>query len=228
LIDFGIARRFAPGKSKDTGPLGSPGYAAPEQYGRTQTDERTDIYGLGATLQTLLTGRDPLELRQGLLPLQPDPIPAELQALIDSMLEVDPEKRPQHVRIIEERFAWWARKTVDWLTAVKGVLIGLFFWVWYALLEWGISILRHSDFSHMLIPPFKVRLFLVVLNIFPLAIVGTAIYQGFALLFREKNRRIQAACVLIMLLLLFLLSLLLKLPPLFQGYPFFPAPPFKP
>src|SRR5947209_20191048 len=59
LIDFGIARRFTEGQSRDTGPLGSPGYAAPEQYGTTQTTPQTDIYGLGATLQTLLTGAEP-------------------------------------------------------------------------------------------------------------------------------------------------------------------------
>ena len=59
LIDFGIARRFTLDKTRDTGPLGSPGYAAPEQYGRAQSTEQTDIYGLGATLQTLLTGREP-------------------------------------------------------------------------------------------------------------------------------------------------------------------------
>ena len=40
LIDFGIARNFTPGKQKDTTPLGSPGYAPPEQYGRAQTDQR--------------------------------------------------------------------------------------------------------------------------------------------------------------------------------------------
>lgn len=48
LIDFGIARTVKPGQAKDTVPLGSPGYAAPEQYGRAQTDARTDIYSLGA------------------------------------------------------------------------------------------------------------------------------------------------------------------------------------
>jgi len=58
LIDFGIARHVNRGQ-KDTAPLGSPGYAAPEQYGKAQTTERTDIYGLGATLQALLTGEDP-------------------------------------------------------------------------------------------------------------------------------------------------------------------------
>lgn len=59
LIDFGIARSITPGQKRDTTPLGSPGYTPPEQYGTAQTDARADIYGLGATLQTLLTGRDP-------------------------------------------------------------------------------------------------------------------------------------------------------------------------
>ncbi len=40
LIDFGIARHFRAGQSRDTHLLGSPGYAAPEQYGSAQTDAR--------------------------------------------------------------------------------------------------------------------------------------------------------------------------------------------
>src|SRR6266571_5119606 len=43
LIDFGIARYFKPGQAKDTVALGSPGYAAPEQYGKAQTTPRADI-----------------------------------------------------------------------------------------------------------------------------------------------------------------------------------------
>src|SRR5204862_8344321 len=59
LIDFGIARRFKMGQLKDTLPFGSPGYAAPEQYGRAQTTPRADIYSLGAILHQMLTGHDP-------------------------------------------------------------------------------------------------------------------------------------------------------------------------
>jgi len=59
LIDFGIARLFQPGKGKDTQVMGTPGYAAPEQYGTGQTDARSDIYALGVTLHQLLTGYDP-------------------------------------------------------------------------------------------------------------------------------------------------------------------------
>jgi len=59
LIDFGIARFFKPGKRKDTIQFGTDGYAPPEQYGKMQTDERSDVYALGAMLHQLLTLRDP-------------------------------------------------------------------------------------------------------------------------------------------------------------------------
>jgi serine/threonine-protein kinase len=59
LIDFGIARLFKPGKSHDTMSFGTDGYAPPEQYGRGQTDPRSDVYALGATLHQLVTLRDP-------------------------------------------------------------------------------------------------------------------------------------------------------------------------
>ena len=60
LIDFGTARIFKTGNSEDTTCLGTPGYAAPEQYGGNgQTTPQTDIYCLGATFHHLTTGRNP-------------------------------------------------------------------------------------------------------------------------------------------------------------------------
>jgi serine/threonine-protein kinase len=50
---------FQPGKSRDTQAMGTPGYAAPEQYGTGQSDPRSDIYALGVTLHRLLTRYDP-------------------------------------------------------------------------------------------------------------------------------------------------------------------------
>ena len=62
LIDFGIARLFKPGKTTDTLKMGTMGYAPPEQHaGKGQTDTRSDIYSLGATLHHLLTKRDPTQ-----------------------------------------------------------------------------------------------------------------------------------------------------------------------
>ncbi|MCB0203490.1 MAG: protein kinase [Anaerolineae bacterium] len=59
LIDFGIARLFKPGRSLDTEPLGTPGFAPPEQWGKSQTDARSDVYSLGVVLHHLLTLHDP-------------------------------------------------------------------------------------------------------------------------------------------------------------------------
>ena len=60
LFDFGIAREYRAGALDDTRPYGTPGYAAPEQMdGLCQSDVRTDIYNLGATLYHLVTGENP-------------------------------------------------------------------------------------------------------------------------------------------------------------------------
>src|SRR6266567_210912 len=61
LIDFGIARIFKSTAAKDTTSLGSRGYAPLEQYGRGQSDARSDIYALGATLFDLLTREVPAD-----------------------------------------------------------------------------------------------------------------------------------------------------------------------
>lgn len=60
LIDFGTAREYKDTSDEDTSWLGTRGYAAPEQFGgHGQTDPRTDIYNLGATMYHLLTGHNP-------------------------------------------------------------------------------------------------------------------------------------------------------------------------
>jgi WD40 repeat protein len=99
LIDFGIARQFKPGQARDTMPLGSPGYAAPEQYGAAQTTPRSDTYGLGALLHFLLSGTDPADRPLYFAPLSlgEDPPRRELAKLVMQMVELDASKRPQSI-----------------------------------------------------------------------------------------------------------------------------------
>jgi serine/threonine-protein kinase len=59
LVDFGIARTYKENYTKDTTILGSHGYAPREQYGEAQTDARSDVYSLGATLFHAVTGYGP-------------------------------------------------------------------------------------------------------------------------------------------------------------------------
>jgi tRNA A-37 threonylcarbamoyl transferase component Bud32 len=150
LIDFGIARNYTPGKAKDTTPLGSPGYAPPEQYGRAQTDHRSDIYSLGATLQTLLTGRDPLELRAGVPSRNSRPPSRELSRLLDQMLATDPNQRPSRmtqVKNLLEALPYPHSALISYgLGLVLGTIFGIgillslfvggggFFWVSYMLM----------------------------------------------------------------------------------------------
>jgi serine/threonine protein kinase len=103
LIDFGIARFFKPGQTRDTVNLGTPGYAAPEQYGGLgQSDPRTDIYSLGVLLHRLVTGYDPTaavapfplppprDLEQGL--------PAYMEDVISRATRMKPEARYQSIQ----------------------------------------------------------------------------------------------------------------------------------
>jgi hypothetical protein len=71
LIDFGIARTYKIGKKRDTVAMGSENYAAPEQWGKGQTDARSDIYGLGATIYHLLANMAPTP---AFLPSEPLPL----------------------------------------------------------------------------------------------------------------------------------------------------------
>ncbi len=134
IIDFGIARFFKPGQRRDTMALGSPGYAAPEQYGKAQTTSRADIYSLGAILHQLLTGKDPSEapLRfaslqathtssrsdpGGLTSSMVDVMMNSLGMLINSMLEMDMNKRPISVTLVKQELHNLAAM---WSEIVKG------------------------------------------------------------------------------------------------------------
>ena len=97
LIDFGIARLFKPEQSADTMVIGTPGYASPEGYGQGQTDQRSDVYSLGATLHHLASGQPPNGLiLPPLLDLNPQASPA-LARIITRATALKPGERYQDV-----------------------------------------------------------------------------------------------------------------------------------
>src|SRR5437660_7886478 len=118
VIDYGIAKILNPeaergAEQTQTGFIGTPAFASPEQFAPSEQkkiDTRSDIYSLGATLWYLLSGRVPfvgrtlrdVAARQAeelpLEQLKNTHVPARGVALLQSMLSVDPVKRPQTAR----------------------------------------------------------------------------------------------------------------------------------
>ena len=98
LIDFGTAREFKEKNLADTICLGTVGYAAPEQFGGMgQTDARTDIYCLGATLYHLVTGCNPSEPPYEIKPIREinPSLSSGLERIIQKCTQRNPDDRYQ-------------------------------------------------------------------------------------------------------------------------------------
>ena len=116
VLDFGIARlvpagfdlaHTAPG-TVGVGLVGTPGYAAPEQYLSRNVDGRADIYALGVMLFEMITGQRPFPgndavalatcvLRDEAPKLSTTHVrvPPALEALVAELLEREPARRPK-------------------------------------------------------------------------------------------------------------------------------------
>jgi serine/threonine protein kinase len=88
LIGFGLARYYVEGLERDEDTLGTQGYSPPEQYGAAQTDARTDIFGLGATMFALLSRRSPAEFVEC-------PEPGQLQLNYPDLRSLNPKLSQQ-------------------------------------------------------------------------------------------------------------------------------------
>ena len=92
LIDFDAARLYKPEIETDTRILGTTGFAAPEQYGMSQSDSRADIYSVGVLINVMLTGEHPSKkLASG-----------RLGRVVERCTRVHPQKRYQTIlRLME-------------------------------------------------------------------------------------------------------------------------------
>ena len=92
LIDFDAARFHKLEAENDTQILGTTGFAAPEQYGLSQSDIRTDIYSLGVLINVMLTGEHPSKKLAG----------GKMGRIVDRCTHVNPQHRYRNVlRLME-------------------------------------------------------------------------------------------------------------------------------
>lgn len=140
LIDFGTAREFKEKNLADTTCLGTVGYAAPEQFGGMgQTDARTDIYCLGATLYHLVTGMNPCEPPYEIKPIREinPSLSSGLERILLKCTQRDPNDRYQsaaelmyaleHYEEIDDIYRKKQKKKFGWFltTAVLTVVFAL-------------------------------------------------------------------------------------------------------
>ena len=92
LIDFDAARLYNPEQNADTRILGTTGFAAPEQYGMSQSDSRADIYSVGVLINVMLTGEHPSRRLA----------PGRMGRVVDRCTRINPQKRYKNVlRLME-------------------------------------------------------------------------------------------------------------------------------
>lgn len=128
LIDFGTAKEYKIENNADTTALGTRGYAAPEQFGDSQgkgiynTDARTDIYCLGATLYHIVTGMNPCEPPYEIKPIRQwnSALSSGLEKILVTCTQPNPNDRYQscsellyaldHYDELDERFKKQSKK----------------------------------------------------------------------------------------------------------------------
>ncbi|MCR5795294.1 MAG: serine/threonine protein kinase [Solobacterium sp.] len=152
LIDFGTAREYKETKQGDTTWLGTRGYAAPEQFGgRGQTDARTDIYNLGATMYHLLTGYSPADTQFVIYPLgqlRPELAGTGIEKIVTKCCQPDPAHRYQsceelmyaldHYQEIDEAaIKARNRKWYLFLASIAVCILGIIGMITFKLLENG-------------------------------------------------------------------------------------------
>lgn len=112
LIDFGISKRLKPGEGTHdiVKGMGTAEYAPLEQYGNSSTDQRSDIYALGATLYFLLTEIAPppawKRASEGVEPIPPSQVNPSVtpafEQLVFSMMALRREDRPQTINEVTQ------------------------------------------------------------------------------------------------------------------------------
>jgi len=133
VIDFGIARFYKEGGGDDTTHLGTYGYAAPEQFersdGPSRTDARTDVYDLGTTLYSLVTGitpeTDPYFKPVPIRTINPS-LSAGLEKIIIKCTQPDPKDRYQSMEELQKALLNYEKLDDEYVSSQRKRLLKAF------------------------------------------------------------------------------------------------------
>lgn len=161
LIDFGIAREFKENNIQDTTCLGTKGYAAPEQFGgHGQTDARTDIYCLGATIYHLVTGHNPCDPPYEMYPIRHwDPsFSSGLEKIILKCTQKNPDDRYQSCAELlyalehyeEEEEGYKKVQNIKWYTFIMTVVLTVVMGICTLLSRFGMNNMTADQYEEYL------------------------------------------------------------------------------
>lgn len=148
IADFGLAQAQDLVSVTVTGSIvGTPAYMSPEQASGKKIDHRSDLFSLGVVIYEMITGRKPFSgqnyssiIHEIMTVVPPKPfeanplIPREISAIIEKMLNKDPEQRPQNAGEISADITAYFRKmkiecsrrdVIQFMTAPENYLVGL-------------------------------------------------------------------------------------------------------
>lgn len=162
IIDFGISRLRKAGLSTDTEFLGTAGFAAPEQYGFSQTGPRADVYALGVVMNYMLTLQFPTEKQAK----------GSLKKIINKCIQMDENNRYTSVAKLKEALTQVSRRTrlANYIPGFrKGVwwhsVIAILYYLWVAFLFFCVAV---SDYGleenlHLLLSTILLFVFPVII-----------------------------------------------------------------
>ena len=119
FIDFGTMRSYKKDGSRDTFVVGTRGTAAPEQYGYTQTDQRTDVYAIGQTMLYMVS--ESYEMDQ----LSECNISRKMKKVIEKACSFEPDKRYTDASELSRAIEKCQKNSRKILWKKTGVAVGL-------------------------------------------------------------------------------------------------------
>lgn len=129
LFDFDISRNYKLNQTKDTIIMGSVGYAAPEQFGFGQSDQRSDIYALGVLFNKLLTNQMIGDYIYN----------GKERSIIEKATHIDPSQRYQNIEELlsdlqeSKRYSWLEipgfRSSSIWKKTISSIGYLLLFYI---------------------------------------------------------------------------------------------------